>query len=46
MFSERELRIYEVADLVGYENASYFCTMFKRHTGMSPEKFRKLHGLG
>jgi AraC family transcriptional regulator, arabinose operon regulatory protein len=46
MFSERELRIYEVADRVGYENASYFCTIFKRHTGMSPEKFRKLHGLG
>ncbi len=46
MFSERALRIYEVADRVGYENASYFCTMFKRHTGMSPERFRKLHGLG
>ncbi|WP_289374985.1 AraC family transcriptional regulator [Paenibacillus silvae] len=45
MFSERTLRIYEVADRVGYENASYFCTMFKRHTGMSPERFRKLHGL-
>lgn len=45
MFSERELRIYEVADRVGYENASYFCAMFKRHTGMSPERFRKLHGL-
>lgn len=45
MFSERALRIYEVADRVGYENASYFCSMFKRHTGMSPERFRKLHGL-
>lgn len=45
MFSERTLRIYEVADRVGYENASYFCAMFKRHTGMSPERFRKLHGL-
>lgn len=45
MFSERALRIYEVADRVGYENASYFCAMFKRHTGMSPERFRKLHGL-
>ncbi|WP_260411003.1 AraC family transcriptional regulator [Paenibacillus sp. JGP012] len=45
MFSERALRIYEVADRVGYENASYFCSMFKRHTGMSPERFRRLHGL-
>ncbi len=45
MFSEKELRIYEVADRVGYENASYFCAMFKRHTGMSPESFRRLHGL-
>ncbi|WP_128100730.1 MULTISPECIES: AraC family transcriptional regulator [Paenibacillus] len=45
MFSEMQLRIYEIAHRVGYENASYFCAMFKRHTGMSPESFRKLHGL-
>ncbi|WP_410772146.1 AraC family ligand binding domain-containing protein [Fontibacillus sp. BL9] len=45
MFSERNKKIYEIAHQVGYENSSYFCAVFKRHTGMSPEDFKKLHGL-
>ncbi|AIQ65642.1 AraC family transcriptional regulator [Paenibacillus stellifer] len=46
MFSEAGRKIYEIAGLVGYENPSYFCAVFKRHTGMSPEDFKELHGLG
>ncbi|WP_334073149.1 MULTISPECIES: AraC family transcriptional regulator [Paenibacillus] len=46
MFTERDKRIYEIAQKVGYENSSYFCAVFKRHTGMSPEEFKKMHGLG
>lgn len=45
MFIERNKKIYEIAHQVGYENPSYFCAVFKRHTGMSPEDFKKLHGL-
>lgn len=32
---------YEIAPEVGYENASYFSTMFKKATGMSPSEYRK-----
>lgn len=45
MFSDRDKKIYEIAGMVGYENPSYFCAVFKRHTGMSPEEFKQLHGL-
>ncbi|MFX3631531.1 MAG: AraC family transcriptional regulator [Candidatus Pristimantibacillus sp.] len=45
MFDDREKKLYEVARTVGFENASYFSTVFKRFTGMSPEKFKELNGL-
>ena len=31
----------EIAFEVGFENADYFCTAFKRKTGMSPIKYRE-----
>lgn len=34
-------QIKEVADHLGYEDASYFIRFFKKHTGHSPEAFRK-----
>lgn len=33
--------ISEISDLVGYDNHSYFCKVFKKVTGMSPSKYRK-----
>ena len=33
--------IIEVAQQVGYENQSYFTTLFKRETGYTPAVFRK-----
>lgn len=34
--------INEIADQLGFENASYFVTFFKRHTSKTPEQFRRL----
>jgi AraC family transcriptional regulator, transcriptional activator of pobA len=34
-------QIKEVADHLGYEDVSYFIRFFKKHTGYSPEAFRK-----
>lgn len=34
-------QVKDVADLLGYEDTSYFIRFFKRHTGQSPETFRK-----
>lgn len=34
-------RISAVADVLGFENQNYFCTVFRRVVGMSPSQFRK-----
>lgn len=35
-------RSYEVSYLCGYENPTYFSTIFKRHIGMSPSEYRTM----
>ncbi|MDO5516725.1 MAG: response regulator [Clostridium sp.] len=35
------VRIYDVAELVGYSNQHYFCRAFKKYTGISPSEYRK-----
>lgn len=35
-----DYKIFEVAEMVGYDNANYFSTVFKKHTGVHPQKFR------
>lgn len=35
-------KILEVAEAVGYEDASYFSKVFKKYTGIYPQKFRQL----
>ncbi|SFI27399.1 two-component system, response regulator YesN [Paenibacillus sp. UNC496MF] len=37
-----DLKILEVAEMVGYENAAYFSTVFKKYAGMHPQKYRSL----
>ena len=34
-------QIKEIADHLGYEDPSYFIRFFKKHTGLSPDAFRK-----
>jgi AraC family transcriptional activator of pobA len=34
-------QVKEIADHLGYEDISYFIRFFKKHTGYSPEAFRK-----
>ena len=34
-------QVTQIADHLGYEDASYFVRFFKKHTGLSPEAFRK-----
>ncbi|WP_207494856.1 helix-turn-helix transcriptional regulator [Aridibaculum aurantiacum] len=34
-------QVKEIADHLGYEDASYFIRFFKKHTGLSPDAFRK-----
>ncbi len=34
-------KIYEVADMVGYKNSTYFSKLFKEYTGMKPSDYQK-----
>lgn len=45
MFTRRELQIQDIARMVGYDNVSYFGAVFKEIEGITPGKFRKLHGI-
>ncbi|MBR2353915.1 MAG: AraC family transcriptional regulator [Clostridia bacterium] len=38
-----ETSIREAAYSVGFEDVSYFCSIFRRTEGMSPSEFRRLH---
>ncbi|MDF2927034.1 MAG: AraC family transcriptional regulator [Paenibacillaceae bacterium] len=37
-----DLKILQVAEMIGYETAAYFSTVFKKYTGMYPQKYRSL----
>ncbi|HBF40167.1 MAG TPA: AraC family transcriptional regulator [Firmicutes bacterium] len=45
MFARRDLDIKTISEMVGFDNVSYFCAVFKQIEGMSPGQFRKLHGV-
>lgn len=38
---ENNLKVYEVAERVGYKNVDYFHKKFKKYVGISPAEFRK-----
>lgn len=38
---ERNLKVYEIAERVGYKNVDYFHKKFKKYVGESPAEFRK-----
>lgn len=41
LLPQLDLKIQEVAEMVGYQNAKYFNKVFKKHTGMTPFEFRE-----
>ena len=43
MLMENDKNINEIATAVGYNDCSYFCSVFKKHEMLSPVEFRSLH---
>ena len=37
-----EKKIHQIADSCGFQDSSYFCKVFKKNVGYSPEQFRKV----
>ena len=46
LFKDPEIKIYEVAEAVGYSSQHYFCTAFKRVLHLSPQEYRKTQMRG
>ena len=40
LLTEGTLKVYEVADQLGFESAFYFSKVFKKITGISPKDYR------
>lgn len=45
MLQQPHLKLYEVAEGVGYQNIGYFTGVFKRMTGFSPKEYRTFLGF-
>ena len=41
LLEQRNIKVYEVSDLVGYKNVDYFHKKFKKYVGISPAEYRK-----
>ena len=35
--------VYRIAEQTGLDNYTYFCRLFKHHTGLTPSEYRKNH---
>ncbi len=43
LLSEPDCDIARIAELVGYNNSTYFTTAFKKYYGVTPSRFREYH---
>lgn len=41
LMSDESLRLYEIAELVGYQDVKYFSRVFKRNVGVTPAEYRQ-----
>ena len=43
LLSDPYVKVYEVAEKVGYKSKAHFSEIFKKYTGMTPKEFRQTH---
>ncbi len=43
MLTTTEMMVFEISDRLGFDDPYYFSRLFKKSTGHSPRKFRKIH---
>ncbi|GMK38690.1 hypothetical protein PCCS19_17440 [Paenibacillus sp. CCS19] len=41
LLANRTYKVADIAELVGYTDEKYFSKVFKKHTGLSPQQYRK-----
>lgn len=40
LLSNTSMKLYEIADYLGFSHSAYFGSFFKKHTGLTPKEFR------
>lgn len=40
LISSTEMKVYEVSEMVGFEDTGYFSRVFKKYTGISPKEYK------
>lgn len=40
LLKNKSLKVHEISNLVSYENVSYFCSVFTKYYGVSPNEYR------
>lgn len=41
LLMDKQLKLYHIAEMVGYDDPNYFAKIFKRHVGMTPSEYRE-----
>ena len=40
LISSTKMKVYEVSEMVGFEDTGYFSRVFKKYTGISPKEYK------
>jgi two-component system response regulator YesN len=43
LLKQPDMNLSQVANAVGYDSTSYFSNLFRKHTGLKPAEYRRLH---
>lgn len=41
LLMDKQLKLYHIAEMVGYDDPNYYAKIFKRHVGMTPSEYRE-----
>ena len=41
LLSESEMKVFEIANSVGFKDANYFGKIFKKHVGVTPQQYHE-----
>jgi len=42
MLKKQDIKVYEVASMLGYKSKAYFTSLFKEYTGVTPKEYRQI----
>jgi two-component system response regulator YesN len=43
LIKQSDIKLYDIAGMVGYSDSSYFTKIFKKQVGITPSEFREMY---